>query len=402
VVIQKSKRTKCIVVHKDKLKPCFKDTPNKSEEHAVEDTQPPMSSIAVGMFAEGADPIGGDSGSLPNIPEVERSSRRVDPWEQQEACINDFENTRPRRTVRQPKHFSDYVVCPVYRVSSVFSDMSAKEVEMARARSIICEACGRRFQDRHGLKYHLQHFPGNWSHAEYARRQLDNWRNPGRPWSQDTRTVRLHETFNRREEARSTAMDVGTASTFNSTLTNSPSRISESSRRRDPGRHAVFIYTRDPISSFRKSSPHDLSETRRDEDRSQRRQSRATDQPHCSDRGTPSGHRGTSSDGSTIGPSRTFHQATWTIARTMLNHPGELHSAELIQLVRRSWPKLTGGQERAAAAATFHGLLCGIQAAQQAEGFEELNPHSLKSWLQRANRAAGCMRLNTIAVALAK
>jgi transposase InsO family protein len=161
VVIQKSKRTKCIVVHKDKLKPCFKDAPNKSEAHAVEDTQPPTSSIAVGMFAEEADPIGGDSGSLPNITEVERSSRRVDPWEQQETCINDCENTRPRRTVRQPKHLSDYVVCPVYRVSSVFSDMSAKEVEMGRARGIVCEACGRRFQDRHGVKYHLQHFPGN-------------------------------------------------------------------------------------------------------------------------------------------------------------------------------------------------------------------------------------------------
>ena len=296
VVIQKSKRAKCLVVHKDELKACFEardlSEPNESAVHG----KIVPGKVGIGPVSVPASTHGVDDSFSASDNTHPLGGGETDPKEH--SCDSNTENAKPRpkRNVRRPKHLNNYVVGAVHRYLSP-EEMLSKTVEFENARGTICGACGRRFKDRHGLKYHLQHYTGDEWLDKYAKCQLEMWPKPGH--QKDTRTILL---------------------------------VSQQA-------HSVCTVT--AIES-------------------------TTDLP---------------------GPSRSFHLKAHGVANAMLRYTGQINSTKLMKLVQQHWPKLTSGQERAVAAATFRGLLCGLQAAKDRNPADPLDNHQINDWL---NRAAAC------------
>ena len=156
VVIQRNKKSKCIVVHRDKLKPCL------TEMQEMESFTP--------------------AAIEPEARVVPHLSPEPSPISQPEIyCDSDREtfNTRPKRITRRPDYLNDFVVNCVFQKSFT---MAQRYVQEIRAKGLDCRACGRMFSERHVLKRHLEVFARrDRRHALLAEETLSAWPRRGRP-----------------------------------------------------------------------------------------------------------------------------------------------------------------------------------------------------------------------------
>jgi len=99
-VIQRSAKTKPIVVHVDKLKKCYGDTPN--------------SWLNIHTITEEGNGTTHENTALAPESETVKSKRREsmnkkDDFEEQETAVTDAANQRPKRQIRKaPAFFRDY------------------------------------------------------------------------------------------------------------------------------------------------------------------------------------------------------------------------------------------------------------------------------------------------------
>ena len=135
VVIQRTKRAKCIIVHRDKLKPCLDDSLVCPDVATNRDSM-----YNLPHLLENCD--GTKSQSLYNGPQLNCHSPQICQFHDtpqltdQHVQTNEPSiRTRLQRTTAQPKHLSDYAVgCVVNR------NMLNKGVEVARACGTMCLA----------------------------------------------------------------------------------------------------------------------------------------------------------------------------------------------------------------------------------------------------------------------
>ena len=174
VVIRKNKRSKCLIVHRDKLKPCFGEACENNETPKYPTVvQEPEVAVA-------------DNGQTPshcdNSVVLPAARNRVNAeWHE------DADTMRPKRQIKQPAYLKDYHVSFVCRSIQA---MSNRQVWQAKREGCYCEACGRGFSKRSSLKRHLEATKDRQDHNAEASVQLAAWRPRGRPaGDDDSRTV---------------------------------------------------------------------------------------------------------------------------------------------------------------------------------------------------------------------
>jgi hypothetical protein len=157
VVSQKSKKSKCFVIHKDKLKACIAlATENSATQPATPAALHEKYEINEQKYYNETREINDKLEEVPNGIIA--------------APLTDNLLRRPKRDIKVPKRFNDFIVCAVFR-----SNMASQMVHQARYLGLVCEVCNKGFSRRHGLKYHLQTKLDDPEHANYARRELDSW-----------------------------------------------------------------------------------------------------------------------------------------------------------------------------------------------------------------------------------
>jgi hypothetical protein len=171
LVIRKSKKSKCIVVHRDKLKTCNFEIPSATCT-GIADEIPSYKPI------NNNDRTNENAKGCIELPEVDNTETLSVLSSDSE--IENARYERSKRSIRLPKHLSNYVVGSIYRDESQ-AWMASRQIEAAREQGLCCNVCHRFFSQRHGLKYHLERYRQDPAHDAFARETLDSWRNRGRP-----------------------------------------------------------------------------------------------------------------------------------------------------------------------------------------------------------------------------
>ena len=106
VVIQRNKKSKCIVVHKDKLKPCLTDEGNESDTRPLRNVDLPVETTTQPISDEVSD-RGHDHAHAVNEHHTGIQSYRSDP-----TLYTDDRNImdRPKRNVQQPAYLHNFHV----------------------------------------------------------------------------------------------------------------------------------------------------------------------------------------------------------------------------------------------------------------------------------------------------
>jgi hypothetical protein len=187
VVIRRSKKSKCIVVHADKLKLCFIDERGETENQpdTLADAVPRMvQSLRVVLDNELDQPEEGSGSSSAElcvsdfIPTASTSEQGAS-YQSEENTVN-----KPKRTVKRPVHLTDYVV------GCVFAENTAgRQLQLLQDKGTWCPGCRRGFPERHHLKRHLEARQDDMQHSSIARQLLSSWRQRGRFPGQETKRV---------------------------------------------------------------------------------------------------------------------------------------------------------------------------------------------------------------------
>ena len=341
IVIQKSKKHKSIVVHRDKLKACI------TSPVATSATQPAASA---------------DDNHINTVPYNGVTS------------FHECSLQRPKRLTRMPKHMTDYVVSSVFRLQ-----MASKMVHHARSMGLVCDVCSKAFAQRHGLKYHLESKIDDPHHAEYAKRELQCWRSRGQYRTADRRHIRPSSNSYSRESS----MD------RNSTFRRHASpgeKGSWNDRSRDcPAQREQGLETPLVRSVIRATTNSCASY-----DRPRLLHQRPSQRRSCSS--SAAGRPTVSSVGSTYGPARTLYIGTTRLARHTLRDPSNIDPENAISLAQRVCPRMSTGQARVAAAAVFAGINTAMQAIFPLSG-SPMSGEAVKRWQQAASVVCERMKI---------
>ena len=350
VVIQRSKKSKCLVVHRDKLKACLTDEAVRPVDQPVENAvmtdgtsvSPLMDEANEAQYAFLSDEHRGDT----------RSSSRV-----AEQFVRD--NTdRPKRNVHRPAYLNDYRVFRISAGSS--SEMAGRQLDELWLRGTLCESCGRGFRQRHGLKKHLLELQKEPSHVQFASRMLEAWPRRGQRFQQKRKLAP--------DGVTSYVKSISTVTSGNSLSQRNPRPgCQNKSGNADAVRRP---YRRHGLASCQQDLRSRLFGRNRMEHRK-------ADRERAPERQTLEMKSGE-------GPSHAFHVGAHRLAKAILQHSGELSTSKIMQLTQQTWSKLSTGQAKAAAAASLEGIIVGIRALKPPEGKPCMDNLLLMEWLNRA------------------
>ena len=325
VVIRKNKRSKCLIVHRDKLKPCFGEAggTNETPEHP-----------AVVQEADAAVADNGQTPSPVDNPVVVPATRnRVSAeW------YHDADNTRPKRHAKQPAYLNDYHVSYVCRSIKA---MSNRQIWQAKQEGCYCEACGRGFSKRSSLKRHLKSTKDTPDHNARANFQLAAWRPRGRPAGNDSRTV-----VKRPRKAE------GAPDNPNFYASHEPPQ-------QRLGTWLPKHETREPEQIEKLHMVRMLSVARKDENSGQRRLGWTQSRQPVQTRQQSNGHRRLTTPSRP--PTRAMITSAYEAVTEMLKQPGPNTLASVLNVFQGRETNLKPGQARAACASSIASILLSVE-----------------------------------------
>jgi hypothetical protein len=153
IAIQRSRKSKVFVVHRDKLKKCFSETPNSWLESQSSGKQSQSAVVPSSPSAVGDPQQAIDAGIAP-APAPQRFRRRRRQRRPNRDLSTVEPTTRhPRRTTK-PSYLNDYV-CSV-SIDRLVPDQKNSMAESQLSNALTCRACKQTFERRFCLHRHLR------------------------------------------------------------------------------------------------------------------------------------------------------------------------------------------------------------------------------------------------------
>ena len=146
VVIRRNSRSKCLVVHRDKLKPCYGEL-NSSSDNGRTPT----------VVVQTPETVVVDDGRPQTLENVAQLPATADDRAEWADCWQS-PRTRPRRIMRRLKYLNEYLVHCVCRTDDRMANEMVKRV---RAGGTVYNSSGHVFSNRCNLEKHLKRVRGD-------------------------------------------------------------------------------------------------------------------------------------------------------------------------------------------------------------------------------------------------